>query len=80
MRSAVTHTAGISALEELTDFAGVYQIKSGFHGSTDVSPIGQAAGLHLDVAINKPAPHRRVHARPVARPARELPFLVSARL
>ena len=52
MRSAVTHTGGISALKKLMDFAGVYQIKSGFHGPTDVSPVGQAAALHLDLAIH----------------------------
>jgi mannonate dehydratase len=34
------------------DFAGVYQIKSGFHGPTDISPVGQAAALHLDIAIH----------------------------
>ena len=34
------------------DFAAIYQIKSGFHGPTDVSPVGQAAALHLDLAIH----------------------------
>jgi mannonate dehydratase len=52
VRSAVTHTGGISALKKIMDFAGVYQIKSGFHGPTDISPVGQAAALHLDIAIH----------------------------
>ncbi|MEO7007426.1 MAG: D-mannonate dehydratase ManD [Terrimesophilobacter sp.] len=52
VRSAVTHTGGISALKKLMDFAAIYQIKSGFHGPTDVSPVGQAAALHLDLAIH----------------------------
>ena len=34
------------------DFAAIYQIKSGFHGPTDISPVGQAAALHLDIAIH----------------------------
>ena len=29
-----------------------YQIKSGFHGPTDISPIGFAAELHLDINIH----------------------------
>jgi mannonate dehydratase len=52
VRSAVTHTGGISALKKIMDFAAVYQIKSGFHGPTDISPVGQAAALHLDIAIH----------------------------
>ena len=52
VRSAVTHTGGITALKKLMDFAAIYQIKSGFHGPTDVSPVGQAAALHLDIAIH----------------------------
>jgi mannonate dehydratase len=51
VRSAVTHTGGITALKKLMDFAAIYQIKSGFHGPTDISPVGQAAALHLDVSI-----------------------------
>lgn len=52
VRSAVTHTGGITALKKLMDFAAVYQIKSGFHGPTDISPVGQAAHLHLGVALH----------------------------
>ncbi|WP_166979845.1 D-mannonate dehydratase ManD [Paramicrobacterium fandaimingii] len=52
VRSAVTHTGGITALKKIMDFAAVYQIKSGFHGPTDVSPVGQAAALHLDLSIH----------------------------
>ncbi|MDQ0278298.1 mannonate dehydratase [Arthrobacter silviterrae] len=52
VRSAVTHTGGITALRKLMDFAAIYQIKSGFHGPTDISPVGQAAQLHLSLAIH----------------------------
>lgn len=52
IRSAVTHTGGITHLKRLADFAGLYGIKTGFHGPTDVSPVGQAAALHLDIAIH----------------------------
>ena len=52
VRSSATHTGGITGLRKLMDFAAIYQIKSGFHGPTDVSPVGMAAALHLDVAIH----------------------------
>ncbi|WP_402842000.1 enolase C-terminal domain-like protein [Microbacterium sp. GXS0129] len=52
VRSAVTHTGGITAMKKLLDFAAVYGIKSGIHGPTDISPIGMAAALHLDLAIH----------------------------
>lgn len=52
VRSAVTHTGGISPMKKLLDFAAQYQIKSGIHGPTDISPVGMAAALHLDLAIH----------------------------
>jgi len=52
VRAAVTHAGGITAMKKLMDFASLYQIKSGFHGPTDISPVGQAAALHLDIAIH----------------------------
>lgn len=52
VRAAVTHAGGITAVKKLMDFAALYQIKSGFHGPTDISPVGQAAALHLDIALH----------------------------
>jgi mannonate dehydratase len=52
VRSAVTHAGGITAMRKLLDFAAMHQIKSGMHGPTDISPIGQAAALHLGLAIH----------------------------
>ena len=52
VRSAVTHTGGITHLRRILDFAGQYQIKSGIHGPTDISPVGMAAALHLGLAIH----------------------------
>ncbi|HEX3004018.1 MAG TPA: D-mannonate dehydratase ManD [Angustibacter sp.] len=52
VRSAVTHTGGITAMRKLLDFAAQFQIKSGIHGPTDISPVGMAAALHLDLAIH----------------------------
>ncbi|GEN80985.1 D-mannonate dehydratase ManD [Actinotalea fermentans] len=52
VRSSVTHAGGITALRRILDAAAQYQIKSGLHGPTDVSPVGMAAALHLDLAIH----------------------------
>lgn len=52
VRSAVTHTGGVTAMKKLLDFAAVYGIKSGMHGPTDISPVGMAAALHIDLAIH----------------------------
>jgi mannonate dehydratase len=52
VRSAVTHTGGITHMRRLLDYAAQYQIKSGMHGPTDVSPVGMAAAMHLGLAIH----------------------------
>lgn len=52
VRSAVTHTGGVTAMKKLLDFAAVYGVRSGMHGPTDISPVGMAAALHLDLAVH----------------------------
>jgi mannonate dehydratase len=52
VRASVTHAGGITGLRRIFDFAALYQIKSGSHGPTDISPVGMAAALHLDLAIH----------------------------
>jgi mannonate dehydratase len=52
VRSAVTHTGGITHLKKILEYAGQYQIKSGMHGPTDISPIGMAAAMHLGLSIH----------------------------
>ena len=52
VRSSVTHTGGISPMKRLLDFAALYQVKSGIHGPTDISPVGMAAALHLGLATH----------------------------
>lgn len=52
VRSPVSHGGGITPLKKIFDYAAVYQIKSGVHGPTDVSPVGHAASLHLSMAIH----------------------------
>lgn len=52
VRCASTHFGGITQLKKVMSFAEMYQVKSGFHGPTDVSPIGFAAQLHLGISIH----------------------------
>ncbi|HEX3782101.1 MAG TPA: D-mannonate dehydratase ManD [Pseudonocardiaceae bacterium] len=52
VRSSVTHAGGITALKKIADFADVYGIGIGPHGPTDISPVGMAAALHLDLAVH----------------------------
>lgn len=52
VRGAVTHMGGISPLKKTLDYAAMYQIKSGMHGPTDISPVGMAAAMHLGLAIH----------------------------
>ncbi len=51
-RSAVSHAGGLTAMRKLLDYAAQFQIKSGIHGPSDISPIGFAAALHLDLAVH----------------------------
>jgi len=52
VRSSVTHTGGITALRRIFDFAAQYQIRAAIHGPADISPVGMAAGLHLNLAVH----------------------------
>ncbi|MBZ2198913.1 D-mannonate dehydratase ManD [Occultella gossypii] len=52
VRSAVTHFGGVSPLKKLFDYAAQHQIKSAIHGPEDISPVGMAAAIHLDLAIH----------------------------
>ncbi|SMG05766.1 D-mannonate dehydratase [Corynebacterium pollutisoli] len=52
VRCASTHFGGITQLKKVMNYAEMYQVKSGFHGPTDVSPIGFAAQLHVGMTIH----------------------------
>ena len=52
VRGAVTHMGGISSLKKTLEYAAQYQIKSGMHGPTDISPVGMAAAMHLGLSIH----------------------------
>ncbi|MFK3983245.1 D-mannonate dehydratase ManD [Micromonospora sp. NPDC050397] len=51
IRTSVPHTGGITHTRRVFDFADTYGVRSGSHGAGDISPIGIAAALHLDLTI-----------------------------
>ncbi|GIH06734.1 starvation-sensing protein RspA [Rhizocola hellebori] len=52
VRSAITHAGGVTGLKRIFEYAAMYQIKSGVHGPTDISPVGLAAAVHLGIALH----------------------------
>lgn len=51
IRATVVHAGGISHLKKLAAFADIYNVRTGCHGATDLSPVSMAAALHLDISI-----------------------------
>ncbi|GIF21513.1 mannonate dehydratase [Actinoplanes tereljensis] len=51
IRTTVVHAGGITHLRRIFDLAALYQVRSGSHGATDLSPVCMSAALHLDLAI-----------------------------
>jgi len=52
LRMPLSHGGGITHLQKVAAFAGIYHVRTGFHGATDLSPITLAAAIHFDLAIN----------------------------
>jgi mannonate dehydratase len=48
----VVHGGGLTAMKKAADFAALYQVQTGCHGASDMSPVCMAAALHLGIAIN----------------------------
>ncbi|GAA3297157.1 D-galactonate dehydratase family protein [Dactylosporangium vinaceum] len=51
IRATVVHAGGITHLRRIFDLAGLYHVRTGSHGATDLSPVCMAAALHLDIAV-----------------------------
>ncbi len=52
LRMTIVHGGGISHLQKVAHLAEMYNVRTGFHGATDLSPITMAAALHFDTAIH----------------------------
>ncbi len=48
IRTTVVGAGGITHLRRIADFAAVWQVRTGCHGATDLSPVTMGAALHFD--------------------------------
>ncbi|WP_414902571.1 D-mannonate dehydratase ManD [Sphingomonas flavalba] len=48
IRVPVVRAGGITHLRRIADLAGLHQVRTGFHGATDLSPVTMGAALHFD--------------------------------
>ncbi len=51
IRCTVVHAGGITHLRRIADLAALYQIRTGSHGATDLSPVCMGAALHFDTWV-----------------------------
>jgi mannonate dehydratase len=51
IRVHLSQTGGLSVARKIATLAEFFNVRSAWHGPADVSPIGHAANLHLDLAI-----------------------------
>jgi mannonate dehydratase len=52
IRTTVVHAGGITHLKKIAHLAEMYQVRTGSHGATDLSPVCMAAALHFDLSIH----------------------------
>ena len=51
IRATLVHAGGITHVRRIADFAALYQVRTGFHGATDLSPVTMGAALHFDTWV-----------------------------
>jgi mannonate dehydratase len=51
IRATVVHAGGITHLRQIAALAALYQIRTGCHGATDLSPACMGAALHFDLWV-----------------------------
>jgi mannonate dehydratase len=51
IRATVIHAGGITHLRRIANLAALYNVKTGCHGATDLSPITMGTALHFDLWV-----------------------------
>jgi mannonate dehydratase len=51
IRMSVVHAGGITQLRKIAALAELYQVRTGSHGATDLSPVCMGAALHFDLWV-----------------------------
>jgi len=52
IRTTVVHAGGITHLKKIANLAETYQVRTGSHGATDLSPVCMGAALHFDLSVH----------------------------
>lgn len=52
IRTTVVHAGGITHLKKIANLAELYQVRTGSHGATDLSPACLGAALHFDLSVH----------------------------
>ena len=51
IRAAIVHAGGITHVRRIADYASMYQVRTGCHGATDLSPICMAAAVNFGLWV-----------------------------
>ena len=51
IRCTLVHTGGITHLKKIASLAELYNVRTGCHGATDLSPVSMGAALNFDLSI-----------------------------
>ena len=51
IRATVVHAGGLTHLRRIAALADLYQVRTGCHGATDLSPVAMAAALHFGLSV-----------------------------
>ncbi len=51
IRATIVHAGGITHVRRIASFADMFNVRTGFHGATDLSPVTMAAALHFDLSV-----------------------------
>jgi mannonate dehydratase len=52
IRATVVHAGGITHLRKIAQLAELYNVRTGCHGATDLSPVCMAAALHFGLSVH----------------------------
>ena len=52
IRTTVVHAGGITHLKKIASLAEIYQVRTGSHGATDLSPVAMGAALNFDLSVH----------------------------
>src|ERR1700732_1269611 len=64
IRTAIVHAGGFTQMRKIASLAEIYQVRTGCHGATDMSPVCMAAALHFDLSVHNFGIQEYMHHAP----------------